>query len=240
MLYNYTSLLNFNLLPELFLSISIIYLIVHSSIISSYIPRKSNVISSFYLALLILFFTLVLLFNTLGTIGINSIYFYVFIVDYVSQFSKIVTLVFTISCLILYLYYFTVQKMNQFEYILLILISVLGVLFLCSANDLFVAYLTIEIQSLSFYVLTTFKKDSIFSITAGLKYFILGAIASSLYLFGSSLIYGSLGTTNLEDLKFFVKFSGISKFLNIEYVFQNFNQTFTFFPLQMDKNVIKL
>ena len=105
---------------------------------------------------------------------------------------------------------------------------------------MFVAYLTIEIQSLSFYVLTTFKKDSIFSITAGLKYFILGAIASSLYLFGSSLIYGSLGTTNLEDLKFFVKFSGISKFLNIEYVFQNFNQTFTFFQFceNCDNNLI--
>ena len=223
MLFDYTSLLNFGLFPELFLSISIIYLIVHSSILSSYISRKANVIASFYLALLILFFTLLLLLNTLDTIGMNSVYFYVFIIDYVSQFSKIVTLILSIFCLVLYINYFTVQKMNQFEYVLLILIAVLGILILCSANDLFVAYLAIEIQSLSFYVLTTFKKDSIFSINAGLKYFILGAIASSLFLFGSSLIYGSLGTTNLEDVKFFVKFYGISKFLNFEYFFKNFD-----------------
>lgn len=242
MLYNYISLLNFSLLPELFLGISIIYLIVHSSIMSSYISKKANVISSFYLALLILFFTLMLLLNTLDTIGVNSIYFYLFVVDYVSQFSKIVTLLFTISCLILYIYYFTVQKMNQFEYIILILIAVLGILLLCSANDLFVAYLAIEIQSLSFYVLTTFKKDSIFSINAGLKYFILGAIASSLYLFGSSLIYGSLGTTNLEDIKFFVKFYGISKFLNIDYIVKSFSTNLSFFQFynNSDNNLLVL
>jgi NADH:ubiquinone oxidoreductase subunit 2 (subunit N) len=66
---------------------------------------------------------------------------------------------------------------------------------------LITAYLSIELQSLSFYILASFKKDSAFSIDAGLKYFILGAFSSGLFLFGSSILYGIGGTTNFEDLK---------------------------------------
>jgi NADH:ubiquinone oxidoreductase subunit 2 (subunit N) len=66
---------------------------------------------------------------------------------------------------------------------------------------LITAYLSIELQSLSFYILASIKKDSSFSVDGGLKYFVLGAFASSLFLFGSSILYGVTGTTNLEDLK---------------------------------------
>ena len=79
--------------------------------------------------------------------------------------------------------------------------SLLGIFFLCSSNDLITAYLAIELQSLSFYILASMKKDSSFSVDGGLKYFVLGAFASSLFLFGSSILYGVTGTTNLEDLK---------------------------------------
>jgi NADH:ubiquinone oxidoreductase subunit 2 (subunit N) len=61
-------------------------------------------------------------------------------------------------------------------------------------------YLGIEIQSLSFYILATFKIYNNYSTEAGLKYFILGAFSSGLLLFGSSLIYGFTGTTNFYDL----------------------------------------
>ena len=77
----------------------------------------------------------------------------------------------------------------------------LGIFFICSANDLITGYLSIELQSLSFYIMASMKKDSSFSVDAGLKYFILGAFASSLFLFGSSILYGISGTTNFEDLK---------------------------------------
>jgi len=76
---------------------------------------------------------------------------------------------------------------------------VLGLFLLCSANDLLTAYLAIELQSLAFYVLASFKKTSTFSVDAGIKYFILGAFSSSLFLFGSSLLYGFTGTINFED-----------------------------------------
>jgi len=97
--------------------------------------------------------------------------------------------------------YITVQKINYFEYSILILFALLGIFFICSANDLITAYLSIELQSLSFYIMASMKKDSAFSVDAGLKYFILGAFSSSLFLFGSSILYGVSGTTNFEDLK---------------------------------------
>jgi len=84
---------------------------------------------------------------------------------------------------------------------LLFLFAILGIFLLCSSNDLITAYLAIELQSLAFYVLAAFKKNSTFSADAGLKYFILGAFSSSLFLFGSSIIYGVTGTTNFEDFK---------------------------------------
>jgi len=93
------------------------------------------------------------------------------------------------------------QKINNFEYIILILLSLLGILLLCCSNDLMTAYLAIELQSLSFYIMASFKRTSTFSVESGLKYFIIGSFASSLFLFGSSLIYGLTGSLNFEDFK---------------------------------------
>jgi NADH-quinone oxidoreductase subunit N len=114
-------------------------------------------------------------------------------------------------------YYLTAQKINYFEYSVLILFALLGIFFICSANDLITAYLAIELQSLSFYIMAAFKKDSAFSVDAGLKYFILGAFSSGLFLFGSSILYGVSGTTNFEDLKnlFFLMYSKYDKLYEI-------------------------
>ena len=65
-------------------------------------------------------------------------------------------------------YYIITQKINYFEYSILILFSLLGIFFLCSSNDLITAYLSIELQSLSFYILATMKKDSSFSTSSKL------------------------------------------------------------------------
>jgi NADH:ubiquinone oxidoreductase subunit 2 (subunit N) len=97
--------------------------------------------------------------------------------------------------------YILSQKINNFEYFLLILFALLGLFLLCSSNDFLTAYLAIELQSLSFYVLAAFKKNSTFSVDAGIKYFILGAFASSLFLFGSSILYGVTGSICFEDLR---------------------------------------
>ena len=96
--------------------------------------------------------------------------------------------------------YIEYYKLNSFEYCILILFAVLGLLLLISSHDLISAYLAIEMQSLSFYVLASFKRNSAFSTEAGLKYFILGAFSSSLILFGCSILYGFTGTTNFQNL----------------------------------------
>jgi NADH:ubiquinone oxidoreductase subunit 2 (subunit N) len=70
-----------------------------------------------------------------------------------------------------------------------------------SSNDLLSIYLAMELQSLSFYTLASLKRDDESSAEAGLKYFILGALSSGIFLFGAGLIYGSTGSTNLDQLK---------------------------------------
>jgi NADH-quinone oxidoreductase subunit N len=88
----------------------------------------------------------------------------------------------------------------MFEYVLLLLLSIVGMLTIISSYDLVTMYLAIELQSLCFYVVTNLKFYSNFSIEAGLKYFILGALSSGILLFGSSLLYGFTGLTNFLDL----------------------------------------
>nr|WCH57981.1 NADH dehydrogenase subunit 2 [Calliblepharis sp.] len=92
------------------------------------------------------------------------------------------------------------EKINSFEYWILILIALLAILLITQAYDLLFIYLAIELQSLAFYILSSFKRTSEFSTEAGLKYFILGAFSSALLLFGISLIYSVTGLTNLGDI----------------------------------------
>ena len=91
------------------------------------------------------------------------------------------------------------EKLNSFEYWVLSLLAVSAMLLVTQACDLLSIYLTVEFQSLSFYILASFKRNSEFSTEAGLKYFILGAFSSALLLFGSSILYGFTGLTNLND-----------------------------------------
>ncbi len=86
---------------------------------------------------------------------------------------------------------------NCFEFPILILLSLVGVCLLISANDLMLVYLGLELLSLSSYVLVALNRDNELSSEAAIKYFILGALASGLILFGSSLAYGFAGDTNL-------------------------------------------
>nr|YP_010947441.1 NADH dehydrogenase subunit 2 [Mimica arnoldii]WGO62527.1 NADH dehydrogenase subunit 2 [Mimica arnoldii] len=97
-------------------------------------------------------------------------------------------------------FYVIYEKLNSFEYWVLALVALLALLLIMQAYDLLTIYLCIEIQSLIFYILASFKRTSEFSTEAGLKYFILGAFSSALLLLGISLIYGSTGLTNLGDL----------------------------------------
>ena len=189
-------------LPELFLGISIIYLLLHSTFLSirtNYPLIQSSVI---FLGSLTLFLAFYLLLNdSLNILGLT--YFNDTIInDYLSFIVKSSIVVLAFFCLLTIKNYLISQQLNNFEYVLLILFSVLGLFLLCSSNDLITAYLSIELQSLSFYVLASFKKNSSFSVDAGIKYFIVGALSSSLFLFGASFLYCSTGTVCFSDFNF--------------------------------------
>ncbi|MEO5338800.1 MAG: NADH-quinone oxidoreductase subunit NuoN, partial [Magnetospirillum sp. WYHS-4] len=92
------------------------------------------------------------------------------------------------------------QHMSRFEFGVLILFATLGMLLMISANNLVSLYVGLELQSLSLYVIAAFQRDDSRSTEAGLKYFVLGAVASGMLLYGASLIYGFTGTTDFEAL----------------------------------------
>ena len=95
---------------------------------------------------------------------------------------------------------FVIQKVNFGEFFTIFLLSVVGILLLVSSTDFLVAYLALEMQALSFYVLACFRRSSSFSTDAGLKYFVLGSFVSGIYLMGCLLIYGGMGTLNFNAL----------------------------------------
>ena len=199
---NLILLKNVVVIPELFLGISIIYLLLFGSIVSTYktYPLIQKIILK--LSVLILFFSTYLIFNDQLLFNNGDVIFNnTIICDFLGFSSKLLISLFSLICIIMIKYYLIDQKINQFEYLIVILIAVLGFLILCSANDLITAYLAIELQSLAFYIMAAFKKNSSFSVEAGLKYFILGSFSSALFLFGSSLIYGYTGSLNFSDFK---------------------------------------
>jgi NADH-quinone oxidoreductase subunit N len=122
------------------------------------------------------------------------------IFDAFSTFAKILIVTSAIVCIFMSMSYLEYKKVNSFEYFILLLLAVLGMICLVSSNDLLSIYMSIELMSLSFYILAAYKRNSEFSGEAGLKYFILGAFSSGLLLFGISMIYGFTGLTNFEEL----------------------------------------
>ncbi len=123
-----------------------------------------------------------------------------FVADPFSDFFKVLVLI--ASCLAIFISrnYLERQGMARFEYAVLILFATIGMMMMISANDLISLYLGLEMQSLSLYVLAAFQRDDTRSTEAGLKYFVLGALASGMLLYGSSLVYGFAGTTSFDVL----------------------------------------
>ena len=90
------------------------------------------------------------------------------------------------------------NKLDKFEYPIIVLMSILGMFFMVSSNDLILFYLGLELQSLSLYILATIDRDNLRSTESGIKYFVLSALSSGLLLYGCSLLYGFTGSTNFD------------------------------------------
>jgi len=105
------------------------------------------------------------------------------------------------------------------EYSIIILMIIIGALFLIISLDLVTIFLSIELQSYGLYILCTINKDSEASTSAGLTYFLLGSLASSLILLGQGFMYANTGNTNLESLYIITALSDYSLFNNINIIF---------------------
>lgn len=105
-----------------------------------------------------------------------------------------------IAALILSVDYNKREGISRFEYPVLVLFAVLGMIVMISAADMMSLYIGFELQSLAMYICAALARDSLRSTEAGLKYFVLGALASGLLIYGISLVYGFSGTTNFATL----------------------------------------
>ena len=118
-----------------------------------------------------------------------------FITDRLTTTMKALVLVGSAIAVLMSRAYFEQVKAWRFEYPLLVALATLGMMLMISANDLMALYVGLELQSLALYVIAAFQRDSIRSTEAGVKYFVLGSVASGMLLFGASLIYGFCGGT---------------------------------------------
>ena len=123
-----------------------------------------------------------------------------FVADAFGDFMKALVLIGAALTMIMSLSYLEREKVTRFEFPVLMLFATLGMLMMVSANDLISLYLGLELQSLALYVIAAFRRDTLRSTEAGLKYFVLGALSSGMLLYGSSMVYGFAGTTSFEDL----------------------------------------
>jgi len=106
--------------------------------------------------------------------------------------------------------YIEVEKVNFGEYYSLILFSTLGMMLMASAGDLIVLYLGLELMALSTYVLAGFKRYDVRSNEAAMKYLLLGAFASAFLLYGTSMIYGLTGTTDIKAISAYIVEHGLA------------------------------
>lgn len=122
------------------------------------------------------------------------------VTDAFAHFAKMLILVSVILVLILSSYWLSVFGDAKYEFYILVLLATLGMMLMVSANHLISAYMAIELVSLSLYVLASYKRDSVRSTEAGIKYFVLGSLASGIMLFGMSFVYGFTGAADFVSI----------------------------------------
>ena len=173
--------------PELFLAAATALLLIFGVVRGE---RATTAVSLATVAALLI--TAVLLFAPYreGTAFAN-----LFVTDRLTTTMKALVLIGSAVTILMSRAYFERVKVWRFEYPLVVALATLGMMLMISANDLMALYVGLELQSLALYVVAAFQRDSVRSTEAGVKYFVLGSVASGMLLFGSSLIYGFCGGT---------------------------------------------
>ena len=173
--------------PEIFLAAATLLLLVYGVVKGE---RSTPVVS--VATSVVLLVTAVLLFAPYRE---GTAFASLFIVDRLTATMKAMVLIGAAVAVLLSRSYFEQVKAWRFEYPILVALATLGMMLMISANDLMALYVGLELQSLALYVIAAFQRDNVRSTEAGVKYFVLGSVASGMLLFGASLIYGFCGGT---------------------------------------------
>ncbi len=181
--------LNF-LIPEIFLTFSIFFVLM----VGVFLKKSFNIV--YNLSILILLICISIILNSSNIE--EKIFLDSFIRDAFSNFFKVLILISSLFVLTSSKDYITANKIDKFEYPIIVLISILGMFFMVSSNDLILFYLGLELQSLALYILASIDRDNLRSSESGIKYFVLSALSSGLLLYGCSLLYGFTGSTNFD------------------------------------------
>lgn len=139
-----------------------------------------------------------------------------FVQDGVAVFFKLLFLLAGFFTLFMAREYQGSLKRGHGEFILLVLFSLVGMLFLASANDFLLFFVALETLTISLYIMTAYLRDKSASIEAGVKYLVLGALSTAIFLFGLSFIYGATGSTSYPVIQ--AKLAGFSS-LPVSFIF---------------------
>ena len=165
---------NLNILfPEIFLSLSIFSILM----IGVFIKKSFNII--FNLTSLIMIVTITIIFSSPN--DKEKIFLESFTRDAFSNYFKVLILLSSLFVLNSSKKFIVENKLDKFEYPIIILLSILGLFFMVSANDLILFYLGLELQSLSLYILASIDRDNLRSTESGIKYFVLSALSLVYY-----------------------------------------------------------
>jgi len=191
MLYNL-----FGFLPEIYLLISILTLFTFGVF---YEKLSLNLLNNFILfGLISLIFTLNLFLIQIFELNTSIFIFQGFFE--LNTFNIILKTIATLSTFFIFLLVYKKSFITSYETINLITLATLGLLLIISSKDLLVLYISLELYSLSIYILAGTFKNNKLSTEASLKYLLLGALSSGFYLFGSALIYAYTGDTHFTTL----------------------------------------
>ncbi|HEX5952596.1 MAG TPA: NADH-quinone oxidoreductase subunit NuoN, partial [Rhodanobacteraceae bacterium] len=123
-----------------------------------------------------------------------------FVRDHMAEILKVTVLIATILMFVMARPWLKDRKLFMGEFYALSMFSVLGVMLLVSAGSLITVYLGLELFSLPAFALVALNRDSKLASEAAIKFFVLGALASGLLLFGMSMIYGATGSLDLHSI----------------------------------------
>ena len=135
-------------------------------------------------------------------IGLEPAYTFggMFVVDLMGNVLKLLTYIAVSACLVYSRRYLAERGMLRGEYFVLALFATLGMMVMISASHFLSLYLGLELMSLCLYTMVALNRDSAVSTEAAMKYFVLGALASGLLLYGMSMLYGATGTLDIQRL----------------------------------------